>query len=308
MNFKKTIIFSIFFLFLSQIIFAEKLVNKIVAVVGENFLTLYELNKMIEPFYKNIITSNMTDIQKEEIKKRLQKEILYRWIQDTLIETEAKKYNITVSNEEVENYLNEEIKTFGGKERFITELKKQGIPFEEYKKRIKKELLKIKFIQFQVRGKIVITDEELRNAYMEVIKNYDREPKYYLKVLLINGDKETAQKIYDKILKGESFEKIREEYSFTTEILNNVVLKKSEIDPEILKEVEKLKENQITQPIEKEGIFQIIKLLKKEKGIPPSFEELKPKLFQKLFEEKAQKYIEKWMKELKEKRYIRVFL
>ncbi|RKX60558.1 MAG: hypothetical protein DRP29_02425 [Thermodesulfobacteriota bacterium] len=308
MNFKKTIIFSIFFFFLSQIIFAEKLVNKIVAVVGENFLTLYELNKMIEPFYKNIITSNMTDIQKEEIKKRLQKEILYRWIQDTLIETEAKKYNITVSNEEVENYLNEEIKTFGGKERFITELKKQGIPFEEYKKRIKKELLKIKFIQFQVRGKIVITDEELRNAYMEVIKNYDREPKYYLKVLLINGDKETAQKIYDKILKGESFEKIREEYSFTTEILNNVVLKKSEIDPEILKEVEKLKENQITQPIEKEGIFQIIKLLKKEKGIPPSFEELKPKLFQKLFEEKAQKYIEKWMKELKEKRYIRVFL
>ncbi|RLG11634.1 hypothetical protein DRN73_04815 [Candidatus Pacearchaeota archaeon] len=308
MNFKKTIIFSIFFFFLSQIIFAEKLVNKIVAVVGENFLTLYELNKMIEPFYKNIITSNMTDIQKEEIKKRLQKEILYRWIQDTLIETEAKKYNITVSNEEVENYLNEEIKTFGGKERFITELKKQGIPFEEYKKRIKKELLKIKFIQFQVRGKIVITDEELRNAYMEVIKNYDREPKYYLKVLLINGDKETAQKIYDKILKGESFEKIREEYSFTTEILNNVVLKKSEIDPEILKEVEKLKENQITQPIEKEGIFQIIKLIKKEKGIPPSFEELKPKLFQKLFEEKAQKYIEKWMKELKEKRYIRVFL
>ena len=69
MNFKKTIIFSIFFFFLSQIIFAEKLVNKIVAVVGENFLTLYELNKMIEPFYKNIITSNMTDIQKEEIKK-----------------------------------------------------------------------------------------------------------------------------------------------------------------------------------------------------------------------------------------------
>lgn len=308
MNFKKTIIFLIFFFFFPQIIFAEKLINKIVAVVGENFLTLYELNKMVKPFYKNIISSNMTDIQKEEIKKRLQKEILYHWIQDTLIETEAKKYNISVSDEEVENYLKEEIKTFGGKKRFIAELKKQGILLEEYKKRIKKELLKIKFIQFQVRGKIVITDEELRNAYMEVIKNYDREPKYYLKVLLINGDKETAQKIYDKILKGESFEKIKEEYSFTTEILNNVILKKSELDPEILKELEKLKENQITQPIEKEGIFQIIKLIKKEKGIPPSFEELKPKLFQKLFEEKAQKYIENWMKELKEKRYIKVFL
>ncbi len=305
--FKKLIFLAVFFvLFWINFLSATKVVNKIVAVVGDEFLTLYELNELCKPYFEKLSKSDLPPEEKELLKKEIQKKVLKSWIEDTLIGLEAKKYNLTVTDEEVEKYLETE-KNFLGEEKFKEFLKQQGLTLQDYKKKLKDKLLKIKLVQLQVKEKVVITEEELKKAYKEAIKNYDKGYKYWLSILIVKN-KDLTNKIYQEINQGRSLEEIVKAYPNQLKFIKNETFKEEELAPEILETLKKLKPGDITKPINISNNFYIIKLIKKDYNKPPSFEELKPKLYKKLFEKKAQAYIEKWIKDLQEKRYIKIFL
>ncbi|WP_038056560.1 SurA N-terminal domain-containing protein [Thermodesulfobacterium hydrogeniphilum] len=306
--FKKLIfVVVLFILFWIDLLPATKVVNKIVAVVGDKFLTLYELNKLCKPYFEKFLKSDMPPEEKELLKKEIQKKVLKDWVEDTLIGLEAKKYNLTVTDEEVEKYLEAEKKSLG-EEKFKEILKQQGLTLQDYKQKLKDKLLKIKLVQLQVKEKVVITDEELKKAYKEAIKNYDdKDYKYWISILIVKN-KDLTNKIYQEINQGVSLEEIVKTYPNQLKFIKNEAFKEEELAPEILETLKNLKPGDITKPININNNFYIIKLIKKGYNKPPSFEKLKPKLYKKLFEKKAQAYIEKWIKDLQEKRYIKIFL
>ena len=283
------------------------LLDKIVAVVGNSYLTLYQLQEMAKPLYKKLIPDNLPLQEKENLKKQLQKQLLQKWIEDTIVENEAKKYGITVSDEEVDRYLKFQIKRIGGKRAFQKFLKSQDISFEEYKNQLKKFLLKLKFVQFYVNKKIVVTSQELQQAYKKFIANYDTSPGYVITVIDIKGQKPKAQGIYARLLKGESIENICALEG--VKCVKDIEVKEKELAPEILNALEGLNEGEVTPPLKREeGFYQIFKLVKKKKGLPPAFDEVKEFLYKKIFAQKAQKFLDKWIKELEDKKYIKIFM
>jgi len=303
-----------FFLFLNIFIpfwylaFASETINKIVAVVGDEFLTLYDLDELCKPYFKRFIRPDLPLKEKEKIKNQIRKRILKGWIEESVLKIEAKKYGFTVSDKELERFLTNEINLRGGEKKFKEYLKTQGISYEEYKEKLRDRLLKIKLVQFQVKGKVLITEEELKKAYEKAIKNYDTVPKYWISVLIIKGDEKLASSIYEEILQGRSFEEVYNTYSQNIQFIKEEVFKKDELIPEILEKLENINPGEVTPLIKKGDDYCIIRLLKTEAGIPPSFEEMREKLYQKLFELKAQAVLEKWIKELEEKRYIKIYL
>ncbi len=288
-------------------LWGKVLLDKIVAVVGNSYLTLYQLEEMAKPLYKKLISENLPPQEKEKLKKELYRQLLQKWIEDTIVENEAKKYGISVSEAEVDRYLNFQIKNLGGKKAFQKFLKSQGITFEEYKKQLKKFLLKLKFVQFYINEKIVVTPQELKQAYKEFLKSYDASPGYVITVINIKGDQEKAASIYKKLLKGESLENICSLDGI--KCIKNIEVKKKELAPEILKSLEILDKGEITPPLKRgDNFYQIFKLIRKKKGTPPSFEEVKDFLYKKIFAQKAQKFLDKWIKELEDKKYIKIFM
>jgi len=288
-------------------LWGKVLLDKIVAIVGNSYLTLYQLEEMAQPLYKKFIPQNLPPEEKQKLKEEINKQLLKKWIEDTIVEHEAQKYGISVSDAEVERYLKFQIKRLGGEQAFKKFLKSQGINLEEYKKQLKKFLLKLKFVQFYVNEKIVVTPQELKEAYKEFLKHYDASPGYVISVITISGDENRVEEIYKSLLKGESFESICSISG--VKCLKGLEIKKKELAPEILKALEKLEPGEITPPLKREeGVWQIFKLLKREKGVPPSFDEVKDWLYKKIFAKKAQKFLEKWIKELEEKKYIKTFL
>ncbi len=263
---------------------------------------------MCKPYYKKFIKPSLPPEEKEKLKNEIRKEILKRWIEESVLETEAKKYGLTVTDEEVNRVLKDEIKAFGGEKIFREYLKKQGLSYKEYKQKLRDRLLKIKLIQLRVNDKVLISEEELKKAYNEAVKHYDTSPKYVLSVLIINGDKKFAHSIYERILQGESFEKIYEIYSQKVKLIEKTTFKKNELSPDILKALNNLSPGEVTPLIKRGEQFYVIRLIKIKKGTIPSFAEMREKLYRKLFEKKAQKILEKWIKELEERRYIKIYL
>jgi len=305
----KKITFFLFFLvfFCTFPVFSET-INKIVAVVGDEFLTLYDLEEMCKPYFEKFVNPDLPSEEKEKIKNQIRREILKGWIEESVLKIEAQKYGLTVTDEELERVIKIDIDAVGGEEKFKEYLKKQGMSYEEYKEKLRDKLLKIKFVQIQVRGKVFITDDELKKAYDEAIKNYEKTPKYILSILIISGDENFASSIHEQILKGKSFEDVYRDYPKNLQFIKEETFKKDELASEILEKLKTIAPGEVTPVIKIGDQFYIIRLLKIEEGTPPSFEKMKEKLYQKLFEVKAQKFLEKWIKELEEKRYIRIYL
>lgn len=301
------ILIFLLFLFWIKTLKAE-VVNQIVAVIGEDFLTLYELDELCKPYFDKFIKAELSLLEKENLKNQIRKRFLEQWIEETVIKKEAKKYGISVSDKELEEYLNHQIREIGGKEKLEEFLKKEGISYENYKERLKDEILKIKFIQWQIKEKILITEEELKKMYQQEIEKYPKIPQYWLSILIINGERSLVEVIYKELLAGISMEEIFQKYSPFSQYIKEVVFKEDEIALELLEELKKLNPGELTPPLKRERSYQILKLLKKTEGTPPSYEELKESLYQQLFLKKTQEFIEKWVKELKEKKYIRIYL
>ncbi len=293
----KRLIFISFFLFIfSSPLFAGKIVNKIVATVGDEVLTLYELDRMAEPFYKAYFKPDMDPVELERLKTQIRKEVLNQWIEDTLIGLEAKKFNIKVTEEELTQYIKETYRDNA------TEILKDPA----LKDKLRDQLMKIKFIQLTVREKIAIPEEELKEAYKEYVKNYDPEPKYELEILIIKEEL-LVKEIYEEVLQGKSFDTIVRNYKDQTYYFREI-FKEKELDPTILSSLKKLKPGEVLPPQKRGEVFQIIRLVRFDTGTLPSYEEVKNQLYEKLFQKKAQNYIEKWIKELKENKFVKIYL
>jgi peptidyl-prolyl cis-trans isomerase SurA len=294
-------------LVLPALSFSEVIVDKIVAVVGDKVLTLYQLNKMCKPFFEKI-PDTIPEERKERFKNEIRKEVLNVWIQDAVIRIEAEKYGLEISDEEIKKVLENEIKARGGKENFYKFLREYGYTYDEYLKKLKEDLTKMKLIQSLVHEKVMVTEEEVKKAYEEYIKKNKFEKGYELSLLLIHSDNKTAYRIYEDLLKGKDFEEIAEEYRNVVNFIKKVKVKKSELSEEILRELENAKEKNIIPPVKIDDTYEIIKILKVFSGKPPSFSELRDYFYREIYNKKAQKFLEKWIKELKQKRYIRVYL
>lgn len=289
------IILSIFSFERAFAIEGQRLVNKIVAVIGDEILTLYELEEMAQPFYQTYIPKGISQADQEKLKERIRKEILDQWIEDTLIGLEAKKYGINVSDEELEEFLKMEAKrqdhlTLSGEER----------------EKLRERLKKIKFVQILVRDKIAIPDEEIKKAYQERIKNHVGVPRYHLEVLLFRRDI-PVEELYNALLRGKTFEEIAREKPADV-IYFREIFKEEELDQEILAKIRDLRVGEVSTPIFRGETVQIIRVLRRESPTPPSLEELRKELYEELFQKRAQEYLEKWIRELRENRLIKIYL
>ncbi|MFN4131614.1 MAG: peptidyl-prolyl cis-trans isomerase [Caldimicrobium sp.] len=287
------ILLLLFSLFPYTLLYATT-INKIVAVVGDEVLTLYELDQMVDNYYHHFVKKELPPEELNKIREKLRKDLLAQWIEDTVIGLEVKKYGIKVSDEEVAEFFKEELN------------KEKGELTPEEKEKLKDSLKKMKFIQLMVREKIAIPEDELKKAYKEYIKNYDPTPKYKLEVLIVKEEL-LVKELYESALRGISLQELWKKNQENTQYISEI-FKEEEIEKNLREQLKELKPGELLEPIKRGEVYQIIRLVKKEEGNPPAFEEIRKNLYEELFQKKAKDYLEKWIKELKESKFVKVYL
>ncbi len=292
-------------LFWAKTLNAE-VVNKVVAVVGSEVLTLYELENLAQPLYQEFLNQNLPLEEKERLKAQIRREILDRWIEDTVIGLEAKKHKITVSDEEFNRFYQAEVKRFGGEERLKEELAKGGKTLEDYKKNLREQLTKIKFVQIMVGSKIAIPEEDLKRLYQEKLKNFDQSPKYELEVLIVK-DEGVLPEVEDMLKRGEELKEVAFRYPDKVSYVKET-FKEEELDKELLSLLKDMNPGSHTSPLKRGNVYHVVKLVKKLAGEPPKFEEIRDALYEELFNQRAKEYLERWIKELKETRFVKIYL
>jgi peptidyl-prolyl cis-trans isomerase SurA len=195
----------------------SELVDRIVAVVNNEIITLYELNRAFAPYVDKIKRLEYPPEKERQTLFQVRKDILGQLIDGMLANQQVRRDKITVSQNEINNAI-ERIK----ESRQLTDeqirlgLESQGMTMEEYRKEIEEQILRSKLVNREVKSKIVITKEDIKAYYESHREKYAEEKKYYLwnmyiKVSSDSGSLERSnarnqmEAILVKLKQGQSF-------------------------------------------------------------------------------------------------------
>jgi len=287
-----------------------KLLDRVVAIVNEDVITLSELKdaiKQLTPF---------TDPSPE-----IERQVLEELINTHLAVQEAKKRGIEIKEKEVENTIKELILQKGiTLTAFKEELLKNGISYEDYKNWLKYQLIKRRLIGLEVQGKVTVTEEEIKNYYETYRKKYKGYTLFKLRHILLPFPQTLTQekeikKIQEKILRklkmGVSFSELAKLYSKAPTASDGGDLgwfKEEELAPVIKETVKTLKVGEYSSWIKTDVGYQLIQLIEKKKVPEKTLSEVREEIYKILYQKKLEERYQRWLKELREKAYIKILL
>ncbi len=293
--------------------------NRVVAIVNDEVVTLYELNTKIKEF---------TGISPSELKKKSEETYLEtrRKILDDLIDQKialekVKELEITVTSQEVDQAI-ERVKEDNQltQEGLIAQLKGRGISYEAYRESIKGELERIRLINYEVKSKIILREEDIEKYYHQHKDEFTSEGKVHLALIFLKqndpADKNEARAIYQKaqeilsmIKSGDDFSRLAKRFSKGPGASDGGdlgVFKMTELNPQMTEIIKDLSSGDVSAPIIRPDGITIIKVKEKDAGGVKSFEQVRNAIETILYRQKLDKKYSVWIKELRKKAYTKI--
>lgn len=299
------------------------MVDRVVAVVNDEVITLSEVEEEAADAYRTLAQS----LSGESLVKALaeaRESALDSIIDQRLIIQRAEKYNITVSDEEIESAFTR-IRT--GKyrslddEAFNEALKQSGMTVDRLKQRLKTQIMQSKLVAFDVRSKVVITDDMILDYYDENYTARVDKGRYYLLQIGISWDsaanddekklrRKQAERIRRMAVEGEDFKELAKKYSDLPSAPDGGdigIFTLDDMAASMREAIAPLNPGEISEIVETANGYQFFKLLSGEDNaiiVTASFESVKDEIREKLYEEKLKDEYSDWVKKIKDQAFI----
>jgi len=299
-----------------------EVVDKIVAVVNDEIITLTEFNTAFEPYLKNI-EDNYKGKDKEAIINQAKESFLKRLVDNLLIEQEAKKagMGIVIKDEEVMDVIRDMMaKKKSNMEDFKKNLAREGTSLESLKKDIRSQMMRIRLLRREIKSKVIVSDEEIGEYYNKNRQDYEGKETVRLKQIFLaipaKADKKTKAKIKEeagqlrkRVLAGESFELLAVKYSQGPGAAQGGdigFIEKGTIIAAVESVAFNLPMEQVSEVIESGIGFHIIKVVdKKGAGLKP-IAAVREEIKTKIEDEKLEKKYEEWITSIRKKSFIEI--
>jgi peptidyl-prolyl cis-trans isomerase SurA len=304
--------------------FAEpELVDRIVAVVNDEVISLYDLEQAMKPYRQQIEALGYGSDQERRMLFKLREDLLNQLVDEKLTDQEVKKYKISVSDEEVDRFIeNLKKSNFYTDEQFQAALAQEGMTLDEYRERVRERMLRTQLLNRQVKSKIVITEEDIRSYYEAHKEQYAGEKKFHLKHIVIRvpamadsarraAVRRQMAEILERLRAGESFAALADRYSDPEVTLAGGelgVFAFGSLAPRIQEAVRELSPGDLTPVIESEQGYQIFLVERIEDTPTRSFEEAAPEIEEKLVEEVVDTYFAEWLENLRARSHVRIIM
>lgn len=300
-----------------------EVVDRIVAIVNDDIITLSELNGAFDPYLKKI-EERLKGREKEQMIAEGRKTVMDRLIESKLIEQQAKRSGMTVKDEEVMDSIKDILKRRNiSMADFIKVLEREGETFESYKKDIHDQLLRQRLIRREIQSKVVVSDEEIGEYYSKHREEYEGKEAVRLRQILLplpiasnEGTlrrlREEARAIREKIAAGEPFEMFAAKYAQTPALAaaggDIGYIERGHLQHEVEEVAFHLKIDEVSEVIETEQGLLIIKVVDRRGAGLKSLADVRQEIVMKIEEQKMLQRFDTWIAEVKKKAYIEIRL
>ncbi len=319
-----SIIYTLFFCaFGSPIVISKsaEIVDRIVAVVNDDVITLSELNREVKPYSEKIRISGYPSEKEQKMLFKVRESMLQRLVNRKIEDQEIKRSKIEISEAEIDQTI-ERIKeaNYYTDEDLRAALARDGFTMKEYRKQIGDQILRTRLVNLKVKSKIVITQKDIESYYEKHIEKYRGKKQYHLRNIIMkvpafadtNKKLEIKSKmddILEKLKAGQSFETLAMKYSESPAASKGGDLGLFESDslsPQIQKAVEGITTGEFTPVIDTDQGYQIFFIEEILNALAKPLEEIAPEIEKILYNESVDKKYQTWIEDLRKQSVIKI--
>jgi len=299
-----------------------EIIDKIVAVVNEDIITLSELREISIPYLEEMKSNYPLNYNEEQIRET-ERRILEQLIDEKLLNHEAEILGITITEKEVDMAIRdvrEDSKL--SEEQFKQALVEEGITLEKYREQLKNQIKKMRLLGQEIKSKVQIKEKEIEQYYKKHMDSFNTPPEVRLQQILlmipsgaseqeISQIKEKAEEILLKIRNGEDFNTMVRLYSQGSSAATGGDMgffKQGELLPALNEVAFSLNAGEASSVIQSSLGFHIIRILEKRERQKMTKEERWKEIESILYNQKVEDKFKQWLKELKKKSYIKINL
>lgn len=298
-------------------------IDRVVAVVNDEVITQSELEQEGRRAF-GAIDKNAPPAELATKMAAARQKLLTNMIDDLLLNQKAKELKFASSPAEVEEAItNMAAENKLTKEKLLEELAAEGISEAEYRTRLGEQISRSKLINFQIRSKVVISEERARRYYQEVYLKQEPPAGYHLLQMGFRWSGENAasttreearqraERIRKLVQDGQDFRELARSFSELASARDGGDLGAIRLDdmaPEMRDLLSDLAPGQVSRVADASDTVQFFQVLTiNTDGQPrfPPYELVSGSLNDRLFQEEMKSRLENWMKELREQAMIK---
>jgi peptidyl-prolyl cis-trans isomerase SurA len=299
--------------------FAAETCNRVVAIVNNQVITLYELNKTIK---------EMTGYSAEDLRLRneqqfleARRQILHRLIDERIAEEKIKELRINVTDRQIDAAI-ERIKTDNRMthEDLVARLQADGLTYEKYRERIKGQIERSTLIEYEVRSKIIISEADIAKYYEQNEDHFGTGDKVRLASIFLvrknpddprelDGLRKRGEEILTKLKGGADFTEMARRFSDgpgADEGGDLGSFQWDQLDAEAKRVLEGIPAGGYSDLILRQNGVQIIKVVEKQEGEKRPLEEVRGSIYDLLYRQEVDNRYNEWIKGLRESSYTKI--
>jgi parvulin-like peptidyl-prolyl isomerase len=282
---------------------ARNVIDGVIAIVNDDVITLSEFEEKLPN-------------QNVKITPQQEKIILDQMIEQKLLEQEAEKLGIRVSESEVDNAITSVIGKFNLSDDQMKEvLAKENLTPQQFREQWRLQILSQKVIGAKLQGQLAVTEDEIEEYYKANYGSDERIDEAKIAHILITPDaaggeeqaKQRAEEVAELAKSGEDFGELAREYSNDT--ISSVkggelgYFRKGDLVESLENVAYSTPVGEIGGPVESPAGYHIVKVLDK-KTKEGDLDDYREEIKEKLYREKAQQELGAWIDEVKSSAYI----
>ena len=312
------------------------IVERVVAVVGDRPILLSELRSRAKPFLLQVQAKVPPGPQQAAAESQVLKELIQKVIDEELETQAADKAKVTVTMEELDAAIRNVAQMQGmTMAELIHEARaRSGMTEQEYREEIRRQILEGKMLQLRVKGRVRITEEDVKAMYERSVKEERKKREYHaswsvLRILpgwsreALAARRALAVEVVRRARKGEDFAALARSYSDDTSTRPEggdlgirapqgtqaaASGKRAVLAPELENVVMALEPGEISEPVEAGDALVILSLQSRQASRYTTYDAGKQEMLQRLQTDILEKAKRKWLEELKAKSHLDVRL
>lgn len=190
----------------------------------------------------------------------------------------------------------------------------QGVNWEDFRDKIRRQLLMQEVISRDVGSRIIVTREDAQKYYAEHKEDFKSTGVVHLAEILISSDKHKPDEVETRVKEamaelkgGAKWTEVVKKYSddSTADQGGDIgPMKNSQLAPAIATALGKLDINENTDPIKIRTGYLILRLLERFSPGIPSFEEVEPRVQETLYNQRMEPKLREYLTQLRKDSYI----
>lgn len=283
-------------------LYARQSVDQVVAVVNDEAITMKDVQEyFVLAFFDQI--RGMDAQETEGTLKKNKEAIINRIIDDRLIIQEAKRMKRTVPDSAVDERINAIRKEQGGEDTFEKTLVEKGLTLSMVRDKVREQLLTRDAVEGMLRPQVDVSPKEVFDYYAAHPGEFTNDEERSCEGLKFKN-KEEAIYAHKRLLSGDTFERLKEEYK---DRLMEICIKKNEASERIMSALFSLERGAFSRPVkvgEDYVIFHLVDIVpKRETDLKQADRVIYAKLYMERFDAK----LKEWFAELRKKAYIKIY-